>query len=261
MNTESEIKAQLSNQFPKEIVEKLVENYLEIHSNYFLKKHREASQYGGRFAEMIVRMLQYTTQNGNYTPLGTRLPNIHNLVVQFGNLSKHTFDEAIRITIPRAIDVLYSIRNKRDVGHVGGDLSANLSDATLSIYLSSWILAELLRVYYTGDIDKAQILVDNLVSRKFSLVQDFNGFQKILRPDLSLPKKVLVLIFSKEEGVTLDELKLWLGKRTDTSYLKRVLNELEDKKAYIHLDSSLGKYKITNAGFSYIEDNIGLSFK
>lgn len=261
MKIRDEIFNHLTIHFPKELVEKLIDNYLGIESNYFLKKYREASQYGGRFSEITIRIIQYVTQSGSFTPLGTKLSNIHDLIINFGNLPRNDFVETIRINIPRALDVLYGIRNKRDVGHVGGDLNANFADASLSLYLSSWILIELLRSYYTGDIDQAQKMVNKLVSRKFSIVQDFNGFQKILTPDLSLPKKALVLIFQNEEGVSFKEITEWLGTGTDIPYLRKVLGNLENKKAYIHFDKNKQKYLITNVGICFLENNIKMSFE
>ncbi|MBB3083292.1 hypothetical protein [Geodermatophilus sabuli] len=44
---------------------------------------------------------------------------------------------------------LYDIRNNRGVGHAGADVDPNHMDATVVLYQSKWLVAELVRLLHT----------------------------------------------------------------------------------------------------------------
>lgn len=51
-------------------------------------------------------------------------------------LESRTGSESARLTIPRLLVALYDVRNRRGVGHVSGDVSANHMDAELVLAMS-----------------------------------------------------------------------------------------------------------------------------
>jgi len=256
MNIKDEISQQLSNHFPSELVDNLLENYLLVKERYYTGKYREASSYGGRYAEAFLRIIQFIIDK-TYTPLGTSISNFHDQVVHFGNQPKILFHESIRLQIPKALDVLYDIRSKRDVGHLGGDINANYADATLSLTISSWTLAELIRIYYVADLTEAQKLVDNLIRIRVPIIQDFNGFLKILNPKLRLSEKIMVLAFQKGDmGVALSDYLLWLRPKHRISNIKTALDTLVNEKSYLHKPPTEDIYYITESGIRWTEENI-----
>ena len=92
-------------------------------------------------------------------------------------------DRSLRILIPRVLLPLYEIRNNRGVGHVGGDVDPNFLDATAVYGMTSWVLAELIRVFHNVTTKEAQQTVDALVERKHPLVWQVEGIKRVL--DLS----------------------------------------------------------------------------
>ena len=58
--------------------------------------------------------------------------------------------DAIRLHIPRTLRLVYDIRNKRDVAHLGPDIDPNLQDSTLVVSALDWVLAEFIRLYHAG---------------------------------------------------------------------------------------------------------------
>jgi len=254
----NKIKNELKWTFSNELIENLIECYRLVKKKYYLGNYRPCSHEAGRFAEVVMRMLQQTTK-GNYTPLGTSLPNFADEVKKLAQLSTSSFCESIRIQIPRTLQVIYDIRNKRDVGHVGGEVDANFSDATLSYTSCSWVLTELLRIYYTSNIDEAQKLVNDTIKIKIPIIQDFDGFLKILKPNLSLPNKILALLYYRaSKGATKQELKLWL-KKVRTDHFNSTLYRLEHDKAFIHISGDT--VLITDSGLRYVEKNIPLELE
>lgn len=75
-------------------------------------------------------------------------------------------DRSLRLLIPRALPVLYEIRNNRGVGHLGGDVDANHMDAEAVQAVASWIMAELVRIFHGVATQEAQDTADALVERK-----------------------------------------------------------------------------------------------
>jgi hypothetical protein len=249
-----EIKKQLENTFSRELLDKLFESYQLVSENYYLSKHRPCCFEGGRFAEVALRMLQQVF-TGTYIPLGKPIAKFSNEVLELEKADKTKFAESLRIQIPRTLQVIYDIRNKRDIGHVGGDVDANFSDATLSLVSCNWVLTEFIRIYYTSDITTAQNLVNSLVKIRIPLIQDFNGFLKILKPDLKLPSKILAFLYYRgSEGATVKELSQWLGNRVLIGHMNVTLDRLEHEKAYIHRDND--HCFITDTGRKHVEENI-----
>jgi len=248
-----EIRQQLEQTFSKELLDKLFESYQLTNEHYYLGKHRPCCAEGGRFAEAAIRMLQQVT-TGTYIPLGKAIPNFNNEILELEKADSK-FPQSIRIQIPRTLQVIYDIRNKRDVGHIGGDVDSNFTDATLSLVCSNWVMTEFVRIYYTSDIATAQNLVNSIVKIRIPLIQDFNGFLKILKPDLKLPEKVLAFLYYRgSEGATVKELNQWLANRVQTGYMNLTLGKLEHEKAFVHREGD--RYFITDTGRIYVEKNI-----
>jgi len=248
------VKQQLEKTFNKELIDKLFESYQLAHENYYRGKFRPCCLECGRFSEVALRMLQEAT-TGTFIPLGRPIPKFSNEVLKLAKTDKSKFPQSIRIQIPRTLQVTYDVRNKRDVGHVGGDVDANFSDATLSLVSSSWVMTEFLRIYYTSDIKTAQDLANSIVKIRIPLIQDFDGFLKLLKPNLSLPKKILALLYYRGlEGASIDELNEWLAYRIRKDHMNVTLNRLEHEKAYIYRDND--RCFITDTGIKYVEENI-----
>ncbi len=253
------IKKQLSNSIEPILVEHLLESYAELKQNYYLSKHKPSELDSGHFVEIVIRIIQYITNpDHSFTPLGTRLNNFNREISRFAQLPMADFHDSIRLHIPQAVHAIYVIRNRRGVAHVGGDVSPNLSDSTFVVATCDWITAELIRLYYTSSLEEAQKLVDSIVERKAPVIQDFSGYLKVLNPKLSVPNKVLVLLYYRgEEGASIKELRHWV-KTKSTSHLPTALTRLEHEKSYIHCDNS--RCFITRTGIRFVEKNIPLQF-
>lgn len=251
------IKKQLSISIGSVLVERLLESYIEIKQNYYLGRHKPSELDAGHFAEITVRILQYLANfDHNFTPLEKRLDNFDKEVAHFAQLPAADFHDSLRLHIPRALQAIYGIRNRRGVAHIGGDVSPNLSDSTVVIATCDWIMAELIRLYYTSSLKEAQKLVDSLVQRKAPVIQDFSGYLKVLNPKLSIPRKILLLLYYRgEEGASTKELEHWL-KIESASNISKALARLEHEKGYIHRDNS--HCFITWTGIRFVEKNIPL---
>lgn len=251
------IKQQLEQAFSEELLDRLFESYQLAYENYYQNKYRTCCSEAGRFAEISLRMIQEAT-TGKYIPLGQPIPKFSNEVLALENADSKKFSQSIRIQIPKTLQVIYDIRNKRDIGHVGGDVDANFSDATFSLVSCNWVLTEFIRIYFTSDIATAQNMVNSIAKIRIPLIQDFNGFLKMLKPDLKLPDKILAFLYYRgSEGATIKEMNHWLANRIKTGHMNLTLGKLEHEKAFVHREAE--RYLITETGKKYVEENIPLT--
>lgn len=243
-NVVSEI---LTSAYEPTVAKELIAAHEEAKRNFYLSGHRLSAVEGGRFCEAAYRMLQHRT-TGSFTPLGAQLDTIK-LAKQLESLPRE-HPSSIRIYMPRALRVVYDIRNNRDAAHLADGVSANLQDATLVVSILDWVMAEFVRLSKAIDPDEAQRLIDSLVSRSVPVIQKFGTFPKVLRTDLRASEFILVLLcYSAPHGATFADLRDWVPEQMSAN-LRRTLNTLADK-AYVHLDGE--RAHITFSGQRFVD--------
>ncbi len=252
-----ELRQQLYQVFPPELVDELLDCYVELRRNYYLGKYRPSELEGGRFSEVVVRLLQHQT-TGRFTPLGIRLPDFEAEVGRLRSLQTGQHHDSIRLHIPRSLQLILDVRNRRDVGHVSGDIDPNLPDATLVMTTANWVLTELLRLFYTSTLEEAQELVNEIVERRIPLVWEREGQLKVLNPKLSLRERTLALLYTRgPEGASDVDLATWLGV-VNQKYFKKILRKL-DLDVLIH--RSGGNSFITPLGEGWVEKNLDFEIR
>lgn len=243
------VRKSLTASHDKRLVEELLEAYVEAKRNAYLGGLRLSAVEGGRFCEAAFRMLEQTT-SGTFTLLGKDL-DVEKLRDKLSKLPSASFNDSIRLHIPRALRVVYDIRNKRDAAHLADNIDPNLQDSTLVISILDWVLAEFVRYYHTVPADEARRIVDSLVTRRAPVVQDFAGFLKVLNPSLQAGDYTMVLLYQRgKDGATLSELTAWAKPKMKPN-LKATLGRLVDDRAFAHFDS--GRYVITETGMREVE--------
>src|SRR5262249_7365033 len=133
----------------------------------------------GKFTESIFRFLQHHL-TGTYIPFGQHIPNFADESRKLIQLPATSGIESLRIIIPRALVYLYTLRGKRGIGHVGGDVEANAIDAATIVRVADWIICELIRVFHQLSLEEAQAVVDTLSTRNLPIVWEVSGKKRIL---------------------------------------------------------------------------------
>jgi hypothetical protein len=244
----AKIAAGFSAHFPKKLIDELLSAYQEAKHNFFLGGLRLSEVEGGRFCEAALRMLEHVI-TGNSTDLNRPLDS-EKLIVALSNSPK-TFPDSIRLHIPRAIRVVYDVRNNRDAAHLADGIDPNLQDATLVISALDWILAEFIRLYHQVSANEAHEIIDGLVSRRVPVIQDFDGFLKVLNPSLQVSGYILVLLYERGlVGASYAELEKWI-RPSMRSNLRRTLSGMTDK-ALLH-ENDAGIFKLTKLGYQQVE--------
>lgn len=239
----------LSASIDKKLVDELLAAYFEAKRNYYFGGHRLSAVEGGRFCEAAFRILEFIV-SGAFTPIGVTL-NSDGLIKTLAGFPIGKFPDSIRLHIPRALRVIYDVRNKRDAAHLADGIDPNLQDSTLVISLLDWTLAELVRLYAKIAPDKAQQLVESLVVRQIPAIENFDGFLKVLKPGLAASDHLLLLLYERgSEGATLAQLSDWAHPSMRKN-LKTTLGRLVSDKAMVHVSGS--KYQITRLGMASVE--------
>lgn len=242
------IRAGLISQLDARIVDELLAAYIDAKQKYYEGGLRLAEVEGGRFCEAAFRLLQQSA-GMPVTPLGKQL-DTEGLIRQLASAAAHVPD-AVRLHIPRALRVVYDIRNKRDAAHLADGIDPNLQDATLVTGILDWILAEFVRLYHLVSANEAQAIVENLVTRRAPAVQSFGSFVKVLNPTLSASDHVLLLLYHQgKAGATLTELGAWARPKMRAN-LRRTLDRLEHDQALIHFAGD--RFFITGTGLQFVE--------
>lgn len=231
---------------PTELVDELVEAFAETKRRFYRDDLRPSEIEGARFCEAVFRTLEWATTQ-TYTPLGDTLSKVPTLMARLEQATAAS--DSVRFHIPRTLRLIYDVRNKRDVAHLGDGIDPNQQDATMVVRNMEWVLAELVRLHHNVSAQEAHAIIVDLVSKDVPLIQEFDGFPRVLK-QLKASDHFLVLLYWRGvEGATYDELHAW-ARAPMRANMKRTLKALDDKNL-IHLKGD--RYVLTHLGEDDVE--------
>jgi len=244
----SNIRTLLSDEIQPVLIDKLEDVYKKIKQNFWLGKDEECIEKTGKFVEITIRILEYLT-SGSFTPIENDL-KVSNTLRNFENLPKQNFPEAIRIIIPRVLYSLYTFRSKRGGAHIK-EVNPDHIDATYVTSACDWIIAELIRLYHSDEEKEIERMINSIVDKGVPILQEFGEDLKILDPSLSVPDKILIILYKKHpNSVSIDELKKWIRTKSPT-HINTALKRLDDN-GFIYRRNK--ENTITTKGITYVED-------
>ena len=206
--TKNSLVLSLQKRLPSELVSNLLSEYFHIKQQFLLKRWRPTELDCARFSECALRIIE-NSDKGTYTPFGTQL-SAEKIIKSAENNT--TLDDSIRFLIPRLCRVVLDFRNKRDVAHVGGEVNPNEQDSLLVVHSADWIMAEIVRKFHSVSISEANKIVKSILELKIPIINDFDGFLKILNVKLDTREKTLLLLYYKQpESISESDLFSWSG--------------------------------------------------
>ncbi len=206
----------------------------------------------GRFCEVILRWAQEEL-TGTHAPFGTKLPNFKDECDKLEQTPKAAGHESVRILIPRALSLLYTLRNKRGIGHEGGDVDANAIDAATAVRIADWCVCELIRLHYSISLEEAQGICDAIAARQLPQIWDVFGKRRVLDPKLNYAQQTLLLLYSSPElGVPAEDLVSWTEHSNAAVYRRDVLWRLH-KARMIEYDRDNEMAAISPKGIEKVE--------
>ncbi len=236
-------------QIPDGLRKPLLEEYRNIISSFMENRWQSSELSGGLFSEIIYCILQGHA-TGNYPNSPSKPKNMVDACRKLESNSNEP--RSFQILIPRLLPALYEVRNNRNVGHTGGDVDPDFMDSSLVVSMTSWILAELIRVFHNISTLEAQQLVDNLTERRIPLVwQDCeNGIRRVLDPSMKLRDKIMVLIAQGSSHSQVDDVFKWT-EYSNRGHYNRTINELH-KNRHIEYNKKSGIIQLLPPGADYV---------
>lgn len=238
---------------PSGLRDPLVAEYRGIVQAYAEGRWKLAGLDGGRFCEVVYSILEGAL-SGAYAAAPSKPARFPEACRALENKPPIAVgDRSLRILIPRVLPGLYEIRNNRDIGHVGGDVSPNKMDATYVRDGATWVMAELVRVFHGVPTAEAQESVDALVERKHPLVWDNGDVRRVLAPEMPASDKTLVLLHSSTGWCAVSDLQKWT--KYKNNYAGQVLGPLADK-LLIEVDENGKRAMLTPLGSERVEKKL-----
>lgn len=240
---------------PKPLRERLTKSYQELKTAFVEGRFDLCGLRAGKFCEIALRVLQ-NSLTATYIPFGQKIPNFQTECSKLEQTPASAGSESFRLLIPRALNFLYSLRNKRGIGHVGGDIDANEIDAITCVRLADWSLGEIIRVVHNLSIEEAQGLLDAIAERHIPMVWEIVGRKRILEVGLDYQDQVLLLVYSQlTTGVPLEDLFEWTEHYDRFKFRTRVIKPLH-KQRLIEYDQETEFVFISPTGIQRVEKGI-----
>jgi hypothetical protein len=244
---------------PAFLLKKLEKSYTQIRSNFAQRRYEPSELNGGKFSEVVLRILEWHTSTPKiYTPFGTKIRDFGQATRRFESLT--SYPDSVRFHIPKIINVLYEIRNKRGVGHVGGDVDPNYMDALFVVCSTSWIMAELVRIFHNLPISEAQKIVEALVNKRISVVWEVASKRRVLNLSLSYADRTLLLLYDSYPKALRDETLCDWTEYTNPAVFRAKLLAPLHKKKLVEYDVRSGDVHLSPTGLRYVEENLDLEF-
>jgi len=181
---------------PSDLVTEVIAAYEEAKTRFHRRDYRPSSVEGARFSEAVIRVIEWAT-TGTYTPVGGNLPkSVPNMIKQFESVA--AVDDGLRIHIPRTLQAVYDIRNKRNVAHLG-NIEIGLQDSGLVVHILDWVMTELVRLYHNVPAAEAQKIIEDIVKKEVAAIQVINGFPRLLK-DVPGTDHILLLLYREGSG-------------------------------------------------------------
>jgi hypothetical protein len=184
---------------PAGLREPLIASFQEIAANYAEHRWEPAELKDGKLCEVTFTII-VGALSGVFPAKPSKPPNMVDscrALEKKPATASRVGDRSLRILIPRMLTALYEIRNNRNVGHVGGDVDPNYLDATAVLGMSSWVMAELVRVFHDIATKEAQESVDALIERKIPLIWEVGLARRVLDPTIPARDQSLLLLHQR----------------------------------------------------------------
>lgn len=234
---------------------RLLKSYGGLKAAYSDGNYDACGLRAGRFCEVLLRWLQLDL-TGVHIPFGTKIGNFRDECVKLENVPVTAGHESARILMPRALKFLYTLRNKRGIGHEGGDVDANLIDAATAVRIADWCICELVRLKYSISLEEAQAICDAVTQRQLPQVWEIFGNRRVLNHDLNFADQTLLLLYSTSDiAVPSEDLVKWTEHSNPALFRRDVLRRLHHSR-FLEYDEDTRMVAISPKGVARVEAEI-----
>ena len=197
----------LSEELDISLAKKIVDLFEGIQMSYRLQDFMKLGQEAGLFCEGILMALWrlYNRTTFNITGL-----NFGNYNVRLQNSPSYSIDpskdlddenrrvirdESIRLYIPRTLDSIYTLRNKKQVAHLRG-VAIDYLDALLIVQACSWTVSEILSVIANRPDDETLMMIYSIGKMQFPLFEWIQGEIALKKKKISEVQGLLLILLA-----------------------------------------------------------------
>lgn len=233
----------------------LFECFEEITRNFRERRWEPSELNGGKLCEVIYTIVKGYV-DGSFSSAPSKPKNMVDACRALEQASS-AISRSIRIQMPRMLIALYEVRNNRGVGHTGGDVDPNHMDAVAVLYMSKWLVSELVRVFHAVDTREATEMVGVLMDRTIPVIWQVGDKHRVLKTNLTMREKTLLLLYQLQGAVGEAELVKWVEHSNPSVYRRDVLRRLHADR-HVEYDEDDRSVTISPTGIQLVEETIDL---
>src|SRR5258706_2906954 len=239
------LRTALITKFPPKKVDEVLYHYNVLRREFRLDHWEPCLVNGGKFVEAVLKCFRYliTGDEVDSVKADEEIRRLEN-AVQLSDFE--------RLTIPRALRLMYEFRNKRGAAH-NSSFDPIKTDCALVVAVSNWVMEELTRLYLTNDALAAQKLVDSLLVKDIPLVEELDGDRLVLRPGLSARVQLEILLYREfPERCAIKDLIHWMHDQS----VQNIRVTLRSMKHNNLVHETEAGWKLTESGMHEAEAEI-----
>ena len=188
--------ASLLKMFPRKHVGALLRHFSQSIRAFENEEWESCIHKAGKLVEAVMKAL---AEHASLTIPSAREFKVGKLVNQLAQLGPGTFDDSIRLLIPRNCVFVYDVASNRGSRHDSSDIDANKMDAIAVVQNIAWVLAEMIRLSHKGALkpEDAAEVVDRLMEKRYPDIEEIDGRIYVNRDGLSAPDIALLVLERK----------------------------------------------------------------
>jgi hypothetical protein len=233
----------------------LLNEFESLEKRYVLCDWGPATLDGGQFAEAAARIL-YHQDSGNLKHTRTVNKCLEYIEDPTNNNNHYVTDLKSVLHLCRVIRVIYKFRSDRGAVHIDPDYTANHIDSKLVLESARWVLAEILRLFWTKDLAEVASAIRQLVQFEIPVIGEYEGKLIVQRTDCTTEEEILILLHhAGENGLSRKEIGLYVQK--DKSGITNAIRKLCSNKYRELIQLSNGNYRLTDIGIRRVLVDLG----
>ena len=239
---------------PPGLRNELLTEYQSLASAFQRGQWKYASLDGGRFCEVVYTIIDGAL-SGTFPAAASKPSNFSGDCMTLASRypAPRLGNDSLRLIVPHVLIGLYDVRNKRNVGHVSGEIAASHMDATLVHATAAWVMAELVRVFHNVPTQEAQRTVDALVDRSVPLIWEEGEIRRVLDTEMPHGQRALVLLYGQTGWTPVERLSAWCKYSNLSVFRTKVVGSL-DVQLLIEFDQKGDRCLITPLGTKRVEE-------
>lgn len=236
------------------LIKLLIQEFIEMERRFILQDWEPATLDGGQFSEILARIIYHVDSGIINQRKG------FNSCLQYiedqANSNLHNFPKRrTAIHMCKVLRTVYKFRSQRGAVHIDPDYTANEIDSTMLIANVRWLMAETLRVFWTGDKKVVATSIQEIVQYNVPAVLSIDNRDLVLRTDCSVEEEILLVLHNRgNEGLNRNEIGCAIPKAAST--ISNALTRLAGATQRAILLRENGNYILTPNGSRRIYEEL-----